>query len=138
MPETREDTGISKQQWEELASAAWECRENAYIQGDTRVGAALLTGSGKIFTGCNLEHIFRCHDVHAEVNAITTMVAAGETELKAIIIVAECGLFTPCGGCLDWIFQLGGPDCLVACQARPGGEIRVFTAGELMPQYPRY
>jgi len=138
MPGTREDTGISKQQWEELAAAAWECRENAYIQGDTRVGAARLTGSGKIFTGCNLEHIFRCHDVHAEVNAITSMVAAGATDLKAIIIVAECGLFTPCGGCLDWIFQLGGPDCLVACQARAGGEIRVFTAAELMPQYPRY
>ena len=138
MTRKKEENGVTETQWQELAAAAWRGRENAYIQGDTKVGAALLTGSGKIFSGCNLEHIFRCHDVHAEVNAITSMVAAGETGLKAIIIVAECGLFTPCGGCLDWIFQLGGADCLVACQSRPGGEIRVFTAAELMPHYPRY
>ncbi len=130
--------GISDQQWQDLAADAWKCRQNAYIQGDTSVGAALLTGKGKIFTGCNAEHIFRCHDVHAEVNAITSMVAAGARDLKAILIAAERGHFTPCGGCLDWIFQFGGADCLVACQSRPGGEIKVFTAGELMPQYPRY
>lgn len=133
-----EDSGIPKEQWEKLAAAAWQCRSNAYIQGETRVGAALLTDTGRIFAGCNLEHIFRCHDVHAEVNAIATMVAAGETGLKAVLIAAECSFFTPCGGCLDWIFQLGGKDCLVASQSRPGEEIKVFTARELMPHYPRY
>lgn len=138
MVRTEETIKLSERQWKKLAEAAWECRENAYLQGDTKVGAALLTETGKIFSGCNIEHIFRCHDVHAEVNAITSMAAAGETKLKAIIIAAECGLFTPCGGCLDWIFQFGGPDCLVACQAQREGEIQVFTAGALMPQYPRY
>jgi cytidine deaminase len=138
MPEPTNNRGLSEAKWNELAEIAWQCRRNAYIQGDTRVGAAVLSRGGKIFGGCNLEHIFRCHDVHAEINAITSMVAAGETDLKAIIIAAECGFFTPCGGCLDWIFQLGGADCLVACQSRPGGEIKVFTAGDLMPHYPRY
>ncbi len=138
MPGKTGNNGLLKEQWEKLAAAAWNCRRNAYIQGDTRVGAALLTGSGKIFAGCNLEHIFRCHDVHAEVNAISNMVAAGEPDLKAILIAAECSFFTPCGGCLDWIFQFGGKDCLVASQSRPGGKIEIFTAGELMPHYPRY
>ncbi len=130
--------GLPEEKWNELAAAAWRVRRNAYIQGDTRVGAALLAGSGRIYAGCNLEHIFRCHDIHAEVNAIGSMVAAGETDLQAILIAAECGFFTPCGGCLDWIFQLGGKDCLVASQSRPDGEIKVFRASELMPYYPRY
>ena len=38
-----------------LAKSAWEVRENASILGDTKVGAALLSKSGKIYTGCNIE-----------------------------------------------------------------------------------
>jgi cytidine deaminase len=48
-----------------------------------------------IFSGCNVEHQFRCHDVHAEINAITTMVSAGGTDPVALLIVAERDRFTP-------------------------------------------
>lgn len=126
----------TKAQLMNLASLAWESRKHAYILGDTKVGAALMTSGGRTFAGCNVEHQFRSHDVHAEVNAITSMVAAGHTDLVAVVVVAERERFTPCGACMDWIYQFGGPSCLVGYQAIEGGEIRAYKAEELMPYYP--
>jgi cytidine deaminase len=127
---------IGKSQLSHLAVEAWKGREHAYVMGNTKVGASVLSSDGSIFVGCNVEHRFRAHDIHAEVNAITSMVAAGRTELRAIAIAAERKRFTPCGGCLDWIFQFGGPSCLVVCQSVRNGELTVFRAQELMPHYP--
>jgi len=122
--------------WNQLSKAAWECRDNAYILGNTKVGAALYSKSSVIYTGCNVEHMYRCHDIHAEVNAISTMIAHGEQNFLAILIVAERHKFTPCGGCMDWIMQHGGKDCLVGYQNQQNGPIVRFTAGQLMPEYP--
>jgi cytidine deaminase len=88
------------------------------------------------FYGCNVEHQFRSHDVHAEVNAITTMVAAGQKQISAILIVAERTRFTPCGACMDWVFQFGYGTCLVGFQQQQGGTVEVYRADELMPHYP--
>jgi cytidine deaminase len=128
---------LTKSEWDNLAKAAWEVRRNAHLYGTTAVGAAVLTSSGLVFMGCNVEHQFRSHDVHAEVNAITTMVAHGEKKLRAVMIAAERDQFTPCGACMDWIFQFGSESCEVGWQKREGGHIEVLTAGELMPHYPR-
>jgi cytidine deaminase len=131
----KEDS-LTEKQLSALAEAAWEVRKNAYILGKTKVGAAAMSADGEIFVGCNVEHRFRSHDVHAEVNAITSMVASGRTELIAIIIAAERERFTPCGGCMDWIYQFGGPLCMVGYQSKIGGEIIILRAQELMPYYP--
>lgn len=120
----------------ELAGHAWRARQNALVHGNTRVGCAVLSATGKIFVGCNVEHRFRCHDVHAEINALTTMVAQGESTARAIVIVAERERFTPCGGCMDWIMQIGGPDAIVAFQRAPDASFVVHTARDLMPYYP--
>jgi cytidine deaminase len=127
---------VVDQKIQELAEAAWHIREMAYVFGKTKVGAAVLSADGGVFVGCNVEHRFRSHDVHAEVNAITNMVAAGKTELISVIVVAERERFTPCGGCMDWIYQFGGPDCLVGYQSEKDGEIKIFKASDLMPYYP--
>jgi cytidine deaminase len=119
-----------------LARSAWKCRENAFVIGNTKVGAAAMSKDGSVFVGCNVEHRYRSHDVHAEVNAITSMIAAGRTELVAIAITAERKGFTPCGGCLDWIFQFGGPSCVVVCQSCQNGDLKIYRARELMPHYP--
>lgn len=128
---------LTETQLNRLAHAAWECRERAHVLGNTKVGTAVMSSDGYIFTGCNVEHRFRCHDVHAEVNAITSMVAAGKTELVAIVIAAEKKFFTPCGSCMDWIFQFGGPSCIVGYQSKEGREIKIFRARDLMPYYPK-
>jgi cytidine deaminase len=126
----------SEEDWRRLAHAAWQVRDHARVYGKTMVGAAVLSAQGHVFSGCNVEHRFRSHDVHAEVNALTTMTSAGDGPAVAIVVASERERFTPCGGCLDWIFELGGPDCVVAFQGKPGGQLLTLRADELMPHYP--
>ena len=122
---------------ESLATEAWIARESAFLIGSTKVGAALVTDNEHVFTGCNIEHRYRIRDVHAEVAAITCMVVNGHKRIRAIIIVAERDKFTPCGSCLDWVFQFGGPDCIVGFQGKPQGPIEAHQAKDLMPFYPQ-
>ena len=126
---------FSETTWNKMANIAWKYRNNARILGKTKVGAAVLS-KGKIFAGCNIEHKFRSHDIHAEISAISSMVSSGYQKLDAMIVVADRTKFTPCGGCLDWIFEFGGPSCLVGYQTKKGGEMKIFQARELMPHYP--
>lgn len=128
---------LSEHDWQRLSRAAWQVRENAHILGRTKVGAAVIADNGEIYLGCNVEHRFRSHDVHAEVNAIASMVAAGRKHVVAILIAAERESFTPCGACMDWIMELGGPSCEVAFQGKPERTVEIWTANELMPHYPR-
>jgi cytidine deaminase len=119
-----------------LGVAAWKVRDNAYILGKTKVGCALLTAEGEMFVGCNVEHRFRSHDVHAEVNAISTMIANGQQRIEYVLVAADRNNFTPCGACMDWIMQFAAERCLVAFQASPGAEPTIYTAQQLMPYYP--
>lgn len=119
-----------------MSEVAWKARSNAKIYGPTRVGCAALADNGQVFPGCNIEHRFRSHDIHAEVNAISTLVANGGTLLRAILIAAERDRFTPCGSCLDWIFEVGGGNCLVISEGAQGVVAHEFQARELMPAYP--
>lgn len=123
--------------WKALSSAAWEVRENAFILGKTKVGAAVLSEGGKIYVGCNVEQRYRNHDVHAEVNAISSMISNGENKIIAILVAAEREKFTPCGSCLDWIFQFGGENTLVAYQTFKDSKLVIYPAKELMPHYPQ-
>ena len=108
---------LSNDLWQNLSSEAWRFREHARVLGKTQVGAAVISGK-KIFGGCNIEHKFRSHDIHAEISAISSMISAGKQNLDAILVVTERDKFTPCGGCLDWIFEFGGPKCKVGYQTK--------------------
>jgi cytidine deaminase len=131
-----EETVLEQRQFKRMSEAAWKVRDHAHMFGTTKVGAAVTTTDGTIFAGCNVEHRFRSHDIHAEVNAIGSMVAAGHTDLIAVVVVAERERFTPCGACMDWIYQFGGPSCLIGFQSSPDAEITMFRADDLMPYYP--
>jgi cytidine deaminase len=124
--------------WPQLIQAAWTVRENAKLYGKTKVGAAVLSQTCNVYAGCNIEHRFRAHDVHAEVNALSSMQAAGDGPAVAVLIVAQRDKFTPCGGCMDWIFELGGPTTLVGFtnDRYLHGSPEVFSAAQLMPHYP--
>lgn len=104
----------------------------------TRVGAAALAEDASIYGGCNVQQRFHAQDVHAEVNAITTMIAEGRHRLLAIAVVADLEDLAPCGSCLDWILQVGGDDCLVAWQTHPAGGIATRRAVDMMPFHPPY
>lgn len=118
-----------------LSTQAWMARNNAIVNGSTKVGAAVITQDGWIFKGCNVGSNFR-NDIHAEVSAISALVGQGFKTFTAILVVAERERFTPCGACMDWIMKLGGPDTLVGFQHELYGHIEWLTARELMPHYP--
>jgi cytidine deaminase len=120
-----------------LSAAAWATRRHSRLIGETAVGCAVLADDETIYTGCNVEHRFRSHDIHAETAALAAMVGSGKSRrATAVFIVAKRELFTPCGACLDWIFELGGPGCLVLTQKAETEAPRRYTASELMPHYP--
>ncbi len=136
MTDSADPSTLSDADWNQLAERAWTVRDRARVHGRTMVGAAVMSLQRRVHAGCNVEHRFRSHDVHAEVNALTTMTSAGEGPATAILIASMRERFTPCGGCLDWIFELGGPGCIVAFQGAPGGPFLRLRADELMPHYP--
>jgi cytidine deaminase len=128
---------IENEEWKLLSEKAWEVRERAHLYGDIKVGASLLAENGQIYSGCNIEHNIRSHDIHAEVNAICNLISSGGKKIKKIFVVAEMDLFTPCGSCMDWILQFSTEETLVGVQNKRGGEFRIFKPVELMPFYPR-
>lgn len=128
--------GVQKNDWEQLSIEAWKVRDNAFLYGKTKVGAALLSETKNIFIGCNVEQRFRSHDIHAEVNAIGNFISSGGKKILAILVVAERDNFTPCGSCMDWILQFACNDCIVGFQNKPGTKIYKFKAQKLMPFYP--
>jgi cytidine deaminase len=121
----------------DLAAAAWNVRQHSRLFGKTPVGCAALDERGVIHAGCNIEHRFRSHDIHAEISATSALVSSGAQHLVALLIAADRDLFTPCGACLDWIFELGGDKCIVLVQQTREEPPSVYTAKELMPHYPR-
>jgi cytidine deaminase len=71
-----------------------------------RVGAAILTKSGKIFTGCNIENASYGLTVCAERVALWKAVSSGETEFKIMAIVASSNKIpTPCGACRQVLYE---------------------------------
>ena len=69
----------------ELLDVAWQHQSRSFHVGPTEVGSAVLAENGSVFGGCNVEHPFRIFDVHAEINAISTMIAVGCRRLRAIV-----------------------------------------------------
>lgn len=84
-----------------LLKIAWAAREQAYAAySNFAVGAALLSQSGNIFAGCNVENISFGLTICAERSAVTAAVQAGERDFVAIAIAAATATpIVPCGAC---------------------------------------
>src|ERR1035438_7377891 len=88
------------------------------------VGAAVIGGSGKVFSGCNVENASYGLCNCAERTAIFSAVAAGERSVKAVAIYTPTSLPTaPCGACRQVIHEFG-PDALVISVCDAKGRIR--------------
>jgi len=101
-----------------LISAASAARAHAHAPYSRyHVGAALLTKSGRIFAGCNVENATYGATVCAERNAIGAMVAAGEREpVACVVVTAGPTPGTPCGICRQVLSEFAAdmPITLVA------------------------
>jgi cytidine deaminase len=117
---------------EMLISRAIQAREKAYAPySHYRVGSALLTASGKIFTGANIENAAYPTGMCAERVAVFKAVSEGETEFSAISVVTDNG-GSPCGSCRQVISEFG-LDTLVIIASTDGHVIAEATIAEMLP-----
>ena len=127
MKETISDSELFK-----LAKKARLCSYSPY-SGIT-VGAALLTRSGKVYTGANIENAAYSPSICAERVAIFTAIHAGEREFVAIAVAGgengkkETPSFTPCGVCRQVMAEFSTSDFRIVL-----GEDEALTLGELLP-----
>ena len=120
---------------EELYNLAAEARNKSYCPySDISVGAALLTKSGKVYIGTNIENSAYSPNVCAERTAFFSAVAAGEREFAAIAVAGgrrgrkTRSTFPPCGVCRQVMAEFCSPDfkiILSACES--------VTLNEILP-----
>ena len=118
---------------DELTKVAHEAKVRAYAPySGFRVGAALETESGRVFSGCNVENASYGLTVCAERVAVGAAVAAGHRRFRRIVIVADGDeAVAPCGACRQVLREFGaGLDVLSVSEAGNRG----WALTELIPE----
>ena len=122
----------------DLLNAAKAAAKHAYAPySGCKVGAALLTRSGEVIPGCNVENASFGVTCCAERTALFSAVARGARRFDAIAVVCEKDgkiqdFFPPCGVCRQALAEFCGPDFAVILPA-PDGGTRQMTLSELLP-----
>ena len=130
---------LAEKEIQELISRALEARKNAYAPySDFRVGAALLSDSGEIYTGCNIENSAYTPTNCAERTAFFKAVSEGVRSFRAICIAGGPGErepekpCPPCGVCRQVMLEFCGPDFEVILAVN-GQQYEVYTLDRLAP-----
>lgn len=93
-------------EYKELYKMADAAKENAYAPfSEFKVGAALLTASGKVYTGVNVENSSYGGTICAERTAFVKAVSEGERDFCAIAIAVSDGEALPCGICRQFMYE---------------------------------
>ncbi|MBA2434974.1 MAG: cytidine deaminase [Verrucomicrobiota bacterium] len=118
--------------WSALVAQAWAVRQQAYAPySKFAVGAALLTDSGDVFTGCNVENASFGLTICAERVAVTAAVAAGSRKFAGIALVADTAEpVLPCGACRQFLAEFN-PQLEIYCSGRDRHQ--VFVLPDLLP-----
>lgn len=118
----------------ELIEAAKQVRELAYTPySNFRVGAAVRTKSGKIFTGCNIESAAYSGTVCAERVAIWKAISEGEKDFESLAVVADTPELTPpCGVCRQIIWEFCGDVPVTFANLK--GDVETVSMKELLPR----
>lgn len=128
---TESTDNLSQREGEVIARAV-EARRRAYVPySGYAVGAALLTPSGRIFTGVNVENAAYPDSLCAERVAIVKAVSEGECEFQ-IIAVATSNGGSPCGSCRQVMSEFG-LDAVVLIVDGRGAVVKRTTVRELLP-----
>lgn len=120
--------------YEKLLEAAKGARESAYAPySKFKVGACVITKSGQIYKGCNIENSSYGLTNCAERTALFSAYANGDREIEAIAVVADTdGPVSPCGACRQVMYELGGEDMTVIL-GNMKGDFVVKKAKDLLP-----
>ena len=118
---------------QQLIQEAMMVREKAYAPySKFKVGAALITKTGKIFTGCNVENASYGLTVCAERIAIFKAVSEGEKQIEAISVVTDMEELTPpCGACLQVMIEFNPKMKVILANTK--GKSKTFFLDELIP-----
>ena len=124
---------------EKLIDTAIEQLKFSYTPySNFKVGAALLTKSGKIYTGCNIENASYTPTNCAEITAFFKAVSEGVRDFQAICIVGgKNGKLTeytaPCGVCRQVMMEFCNPKTFQIILAVDKERYEIYTLEELMP-----
>lgn len=119
----------------ELFAEAQKAKQNSYSPySNYKVGAALLTKSGKVFHGCNVENCAYGPSNCAERTAIFSAIANGEKDFVSIAISSQNDddFCFPCGVCRQVLTEFN-PEIKVVLSNK--NEIKTFKAKDLLPHY---
>jgi cytidine deaminase len=119
---------------EQLHSAALAVRANAHAPySKFQVGAALLTASGEIVTGCNVENASYGLTICAERVAVGSAVAAGHRQIVAVAVATSSG-HAPCGACRQVLSEFGPAMDVILIDADDPARTRTTTLAALLPE----
>ena len=125
---------VNSQEREVLIEEALKVRDHAYAPySKYRVGAALLAGSGNIYTGANVENASYPLTICAERAAIAAAVSKGERKFDAIVVATKNG-GSPCGACRQVMAEFA-PDMKVFIIREDGTIDLETTVRDLIPHF---
>lgn len=122
-------------EYKDLIQEAVEAKEMAYVPySHFRVGAALLTKTGKVYRGCNIENAAYSPTNCAERTAFFKAVSEGEREFEAIVVNGDADDYLfPCGVCRQVMMEFCNPKEFKIIVSNTIDDYKVFTLTELMP-----
>ncbi len=125
---------MSNKNLKELIESAKNVREKAFAPySNFKVGAAVQTKSGRIFTGCNVENASYGLTICAERVAIFEAVSEGEKEFEQIAVVADTQELTPpCGVCRQILWEFCGD--MPVTFANLKGDVETVQMKDLLPR----
>ena len=121
-------------EYDALIAAATKVRENAHARfSNFKVGAALHTPGGKIYTGCNVENATYGLTVCAERVAIFKAISEGERRFDSIAVATDTDTLTPpCGACRQILWEFCGDVELTLVNLQ--GQTETLRLKELLPR----
>ncbi|NCO23554.1 MAG: cytidine deaminase [Candidatus Infernicultor aquiphilus] len=122
------------EKYKKLIGEAEQARKKAYTPySKFKVGAAILTSEGRIFSGCNIENASFGLTICAERVAVFKAISEGFKKFEAIAIIADtirpC---YPCGACRQVILEFGEDITLIMANLK--GDIKINKIKELLPE----
>lgn len=123
----------------ELCKAAIDAMKNAYVPySGYKVGAALLTDSKKVYSGCNIENAAYSPTVCAERVAFFNAISSGERKFDAIAVVGGkdgviSSAFPPCGVCRQVMAEFCSPDFAILVVTGTDS-YKKYSLKELLPE----
>ena len=117
-----------------LVETARAFRLNAYAPySKFKVGAAIRATSGAVYGGVNVENVAYPEGTCAEAGAIAAMIAAGDTEIAEVAVIADSPIpVSPCGGCRQKLAEFGKGTVKVTL-ATTDGLRQETTLADLLP-----